>query len=251
MTTFYFTATGNCLYVAKRIGGDLYSIPQMMKDDKREFEDDAIGFVFPCYGFGVPRMVIDFIQRSKFKANYFFAIMTYGNIAAAGLNHLEEVGSKANIQFNYTNEVLMIDNYLPGFKIEDQLEKENSKKIEEQLNQIVRDISCRQNKLKRKGTASVVISKAIHKLFVTNKYDVGDKKFIVQDNCNGCKVCEQVCPKNNIKVETKPEFLHKCDLCYACIHHCPQRAIHLKSERSEARFINQHVKLKEIIDANQ
>lgn len=67
--TFYFTATGNCLYVAKRIGGDLYSIPQMMKDDKREIEDDAIGFVFPCYGFGVPRMVIDFIQSSKFKAN--------------------------------------------------------------------------------------------------------------------------------------------------------------------------------------
>lgn len=177
--------------------------------------------------------------------------MTYGNIAAAGLNHLEEVGSKVNIQFNYTNEVLMIDNYLPGFKIEDQLKKENSKKIEEQLNQIVSDISCREKKLKRKGAASVVISKAIHKFFMVNKFDAEDKKFIVQDNCNGCRVCEQVCPKNNIRVETKPEFLHKCDICYACIHHCPQRAIHLKSERSKARFINQHVKLKEIIDANQ
>lgn len=251
MKIFYFTATGNSLYVAKRIGGELYSIPQMMKEELSEFEDEAIGFVFPCYGFGVPRMVIEFIQRAKFKANYFFAIMTYGNIAAASLNHMEQIAGKANIQFNYTNEILMIDNYLPGFKIEAQLEKESSKKIEEQLDQIVSDISSRQNKLKRKGAASAVISKAIYKFFIESNYDVGDKDFIVQDNCNSCKICEKVCPKNNIKVETKPEFLHKCDRCYACIHHCPQRAIHLKSEKSNARFINQNVKLKEIIDANQ
>ncbi|MDF2500108.1 MAG: 4Fe-4S ferredoxin, iron-sulpur binding protein [Anaerosporomusa subterranea] len=250
MKTFYFTATGNSLYVAKRIGGELHSIPQMLKAGKSEFEDEAIGFVFPCYGLGIPRMVIDFIQRSKFKANYFFAVMTYGNMAASGLRHLEKVGSKANIQFNYTNEILMIDNYLPMFKIEDQLEKESSKKIEEKLDQIVSDIISRQNKKTRKGIASAAFSKVIYRFFTKNKFDVGDKKFIVQENCNSCKVCEKVCPKNNIKVGRKPDFLHKCEGCYACIHHCPQNAIHLKSERSNARFINRNVKLKEIIDAN-
>lgn len=29
MTVYYFTATGNCLYVAKRIGGTLLPIPQL------------------------------------------------------------------------------------------------------------------------------------------------------------------------------------------------------------------------------
>jgi Protein involved in ribonucleotide reduction len=61
MKVFYFTATGNSLYVAKRIGGKLYSIPQMIKEHKYEFEDDAIGFVFPCYVFGLPRLVRDFV----------------------------------------------------------------------------------------------------------------------------------------------------------------------------------------------
>lgn len=40
MKTFYFTATGNSLYIAKRIGGELYSLPQMMKEGKNEFEDE-------------------------------------------------------------------------------------------------------------------------------------------------------------------------------------------------------------------
>jgi ferredoxin len=250
MKIFYFTATGNSLYVAKRIGGELCSIPQMLKEGKLEFGDEAIGFVFPCYGFGLPRIVIDFLQKSKFEAKYFFAIMTYGNKAASGLRHLEGVGSKAGIQFDYTNEVLMIDNYLPLFKIEAQLEKESSKNIEEKLDEIVSDIQGRQKKLTTKGITSVVISKLIHNLFSKYQLDAGDKQFIVRNNCNSCKVCEKVCPKNNIKVGIKPEFLHRCDGCYACIHHCPQNAIHLKSERSNARFINQNVKLKEIIDAN-
>ncbi len=250
MKTFYFTATGNSLYVAKRIGGELYSIPRMLKEEKNEFEDEVIGFVFPCYGFGGPRIVADFIQKSKLKAKYFFAIMTYGNIAASGLKHLAEVGSEAGIQFNYTNEILMIDNYLPLFKIEDQLEKESSKKIEEKLDQIIGDINSRQEKLISKGFFSDILSKPIHNLSEKFHHDDGDKRFIVQDKCNSCKICAQVCPTSNINVNLKPEFLHKCEGCYACIHHCPQNAIHLKSERSTARFINRSVKLREIIDAN-
>ena len=249
MKIFYFTATGNSLYVAKRMGGELYSIPQMLKAGKNDFEDEAIGFVFPCYAFGPPRIVSDFIQKSKFKASYFFAIMTYGNMAASGLRHMEKVGRDAGIQFNYTNEILMIDNYLPVFKIEDQLKKESSKEIEEKLDQLVSDIKSRQKKLTRKGMASNILSKQINNLAAKYQYD-GDKWFIVQDTCNRCKVCEKVCPRSNIRVEKKPVFLHKCEGCYACIHHCPQNAIHLKYERSKARFINQNVKLKEIIDGN-
>ena len=250
MKIFYFTATGNSLYVAKRIGGELYSIPQMLKEGTSEFTDEEIGFVFPCYGFGIPRMVINFIRKSKFKANYFFAVMTYGNKAASGLRCIEKIGSQADIHFNYTNEVLMIDNYLPVFKIEDQLKKENSKKTEEKLEQIVRDIKNRQKQLTRKGFVSDVVSKAVSKLTTILHQDDGDKRFIVRDNCNSCKVCEKVCPINNIKVDRKPEYLHNCEGCFACIHHCPQTAIHLKFERSNTRFINRNVKLQEIIEAN-
>lgn len=63
---FYFTATGNSLYVAKRIGRELYSIPQVVKEGRYKFEDDVIGFVFPCHGFGMARLVSDFIKKAKY-----------------------------------------------------------------------------------------------------------------------------------------------------------------------------------------
>lgn len=250
MKTFYFTATGNSLYVAKKIGGEVCSIPQMLKEGTPEFEDEAIGFVFPCYAFGVPRIVTDFIQQAQFRAEYFFAVMTYGNMAASGLRHLEEVGREAGIQFDYTNEILMVDNFLPLFNIEDQLNKESAKMIEAKLDQIIGDVAGRQKRQTRKGLVSDVFSKPVHDITAQIHYDAGDKRFIVQNSCNGCKVCEAVCPKSNIKVGRAPEYLHQCEGCYACIHHCPQNAIHLKYERSQARFINRNVTLKEIIDAN-
>ncbi len=250
MKIFYFTATGNSLYVAKRLGGELYAIPQMMKEGTHEFEDEAIGFVFPCYGFGVPRLVSDFIKKSTFKADYFFSIMTYGNIAASGLRHIENIGSGAGIQFNYTDEILMIDNYLPIYKIEDQLKQEDAKKIDETLDRIIRNVANREDKLIRKGIALDISSQCVRSLVAKFARDGSDKGFVVQDSCNRCGVCEKVCPVNNIKMGKKPEFLHRCEMCLACIHNCPQNAIDLKSQKSKVRFINQHVSLKEIIDAN-
>ena len=43
MKTCYFTASGNSLYVARTIGGELLSIPQLMKREDIILEDDAVG----------------------------------------------------------------------------------------------------------------------------------------------------------------------------------------------------------------
>ena len=47
MTICYFTATGNCLYMARRIGETLLSIPQLMRQKVITIEDDAVGVVCP------------------------------------------------------------------------------------------------------------------------------------------------------------------------------------------------------------
>lgn len=250
MKIFYFTGTGNSLYVAKEIGGELHSIPKMLKENILNFEDDAIGFVFPCYCFGLPRIVSDFLKKSKFTANYFFAVMTYGKMAASGLNHIEEIAKKSGIKFDYTNEILMIDNYLPLFDIIDELNTEKNKNTDENLKNIVIDITNKKNYLTRKGLFSVFVSKIIHTTYKF-LYSNNDKQFIVNNNCEACRICEKVCPKNNIIFKNdRPQFQHNCDSCLACIHHCTKTAIHLKGEKSPKRFINKNIKLEEIIDAN-
>ncbi len=79
---FYFSATGNCLDVARRIAGELgtiaVSIPQAMRDPRPLYEDDVIGVVFPIYSSRPPRMVKDFLASTTLKADYTFAIATYG-----------------------------------------------------------------------------------------------------------------------------------------------------------------------------
>lgn len=79
---FYFTGTGNCLYIARQLADEqtrLLSIPQLVKHGEYEFEADEIGIVYPIYGHMPPNMVRNFIRKAKLKADYKFAVLTYGN----------------------------------------------------------------------------------------------------------------------------------------------------------------------------
>lgn len=49
MKVLYFTSTGNNLYIAKQLGGELLSIPKLLHEGRLEHEDEALGVVFPCY----------------------------------------------------------------------------------------------------------------------------------------------------------------------------------------------------------
>ena len=44
---FYFTATGNSLYVAKQLENDPISIPQELRKANRHYISDSIGIVCP------------------------------------------------------------------------------------------------------------------------------------------------------------------------------------------------------------
>ena len=250
MLVFYFTATGNSLYVARRLGGTSASIPRLLAGGKREFADEAIGFVFPCHGFGVPRMVAEFLRQSRFAANYFFAVMTYGNRSAAGLAQFDELARAAGVVLDYTNEILMVDNYLPWFAVEAQLRKTPGKNIAENLANCVADIQARRCKPVRVGMAAKLFTRMAHPISEARHCDHGDDRFSVLAGCNNCGVCARVCPAGNIEVTDGPNFLHRCEGCFACLHHCPQRVLQVRGERSAARFLNEHVRLDEIIRAN-
>ena len=47
---FYFTATGNSLYVAKQLEEHLVSIPQVIHQENLRFKDEKIGVVCPVFG---------------------------------------------------------------------------------------------------------------------------------------------------------------------------------------------------------
>ena len=69
---FYYTATGNSLYVAKQLSENPLSIPQLMKQDELVFEDETIGIVCPVYTGEMPKLVEEFLKKATFKTEYFF-----------------------------------------------------------------------------------------------------------------------------------------------------------------------------------
>lgn len=249
MIIFYFTGTGNLLAVAKRIGGTLISIPQIIDSQDLHYKDDVIGIVFPIYSLVAPKMVRQFLNKVKFEANYTFAIGTYGNMPGAAMFNIQKLAEEQGCRFDYTNHLLMVDNFLPVFEIGSQIEKLPKKKTEEMTAKVVADIS---NRKYLKASASLGLRVFTHVIdSATSNYEKSAQKYIVNDKCTKCGICAHVCLAKNIAVTDKVQFSESCAGCEACLHHCPQNAIHLKNEKSNKRWRNPDVSLKEIIEANK
>lgn len=248
MTIFYFTATGNSLAIAKRIGGKLISIPQVIDLNNTHYKDDVIGVIFPIYSLAPPKMVRQFLENTKLEANYTFAIGTYGNMSGACMHNVQKLAEKNGYHFNYANELFMLDNFLPVFEVGTEIKKLPKKKVEEMTEKIVQDINARKHRQAGASLGAKALSSAMNLMPVNEK---GAQKYIINEKCNQCGTCTKVCPAKNIRVTSKVEFSDHCASCYACLHLCPQNAIHLKNEKSGKRWRNPEVSLSEIIKANR
>lgn len=254
MKIFYFTATGNSLYVAKRFGGELYSIPKVLRSSELSYEDEKIGIISPCYGFAAPNIVRKFIEKVSLKSPYIFAILTYGNKIADGVGWFTEYAKNNNIIIHYANSLLMVDNYLPIFDIDQQ--KLKPKNIEENLNDLLMDVSENKKYIHKGSPLDSFITNGIQGLLKLIPNFNSVKNFSINDKCNSCGTCCKVCPRNNLSINknfknSKPIYGDNCEFCLACINLCPQKAIKLKKEKNpNARFKNENVTLKEIIDSN-
>lgn len=135
---FYFTGTGNSLYIAKQLDDEPISIPQVIHQKDLEFTSDKIGIVAPIYGHEVPEMVKDFLNKACFHTEYFYMILTYGNRHGGAAELAKQLCDSCGIAVQYINVIRMVDNWLPGFDMEKQ--RRLDKNVDGQLTVILRDI---------------------------------------------------------------------------------------------------------------
>lgn len=252
MKICYFTATGNCRYVAERIGGKLLSIPRLMRQEEIEITDDAVGVVCPVYAGEMPMMVREFLSKAKIRTDYFFFIYTYGSGYGEAYAHVELAAREAGMKLSYINAVIMVDNYIPIFDMQNQIDTLPQKDVEGQLEKICQDIAQRKETsvtITPENEAQMAFYKERLAVPILRKDTALD--YTVNNNCIRCGICAKVCPANNITVTDKVTFSDRCEVCYACLHNCPQNAIHMKVEKNTVRFRNEHVSLQDIIEANE
>lgn len=251
MTICYFTASGNCLFVARRIGGTLLSIPQLMRQETVEIEDEAVGIVCPCYAAEMPGMVREFMKKARIRTEYFFFVYTYGMGYGEAFAHAELAARDAGLKLSYVNAIQMVDNYLPIFKMREQIETLPDKDVEGQLKKVCRDIAARVE-TSVPITALTRANMAMYQKRLAEPILRKDtaRQYIVNDSCVLCGICAKVCPADNITVTDHVAFSDRCEVCYACLHNCPRNAIHLPKEADTARFRNEYVTLNDIIASN-
>lgn len=229
-TIFYFSATGNSLEVARRIGRELKdcTIRSMAAEQPEEAiggPDEVIGFVFPVFFIGMPRLVKSFVEKLKINSGtYCFAVITYGGSAANTCGMLADILLKKGIDLAFADGVKMPGNYIVMYPAKDpdttggQL-KDAANKVDAIAKEIARG---ERHPVKRKA---VLLSKLGNGLLYKG-ITTWDEKFTADSKCNSCGRCTQVCPVKNIKMENgKPVWQHHCERCLACIQWCPQEAI--------------------------
>lgn len=256
---FYFTATGNSLYVAKQLDDICISIPQALKGNLN-FTDDKIGIVCPIYGHEMPKMVKEFVRKATFNTSYLYLVETYGHRHGGAIELAEKIFEEGKKHTDYSTTISLVDNFLPSFDMNEEREFDKYRDIENNIKKIKEDIDS-----KKKWHQIVTdADKAVHQEYLQRIKDkpnaYNENLYLVTDDCIGCGICTRVCPvgcielKNqhavhNLKNE-KGEFV--CNVCMACIHHCPKKAIKLSipEKNPDARYRNKNIKLIEIVKAN-
>lgn len=249
MKILYYTSTGNSLAVAKQFDAELYSIPQMLKENKFDFEDEKIGFVFPVYASTTPRVVVEFLEKVTVKSPYVFVIISNAGGVGSCVNHFVKCAEKRNIKISYSNDVVSVSNYLKGAEMQAQIDKYDDVDFMNNVKKIVEDVNNNVCSVKMGGGFMGAMSPMFYAGF--NKFiRKTAKTFTVESKCNLCGTCAKVCPMKNVTVTDKVEFGENCMSCYACTQNCPSNAIRVKGEKSKVRYRNPKVNLKEIIEAN-
>ncbi len=256
---YYFSGTGNSYSVAKKLQSelgdcDLISIMECVKNKKYELfgelEYSAVGFVFPLYFFSMPKAVIDFVQNINLSGiRYIFAVVTRGGAAWQGgaLNHLKSKLNQRGFCLNAGFYIRMPDNYVTGYNIPPvQTSEKRLKQAYEKLSTIIPKIKAQSSIMEREYSA---FSRPLVHSFYLKNLDRFDNKFISDEKCNSCGMCEKICHCENINLENgKPHWNNNCQFCLACINYCPRKAIqYKKGTANRGRYHNPDVPLNEYI----
>jgi NAD-dependent dihydropyrimidine dehydrogenase PreA subunit len=227
----------NLLY---ELSGDrlLYPNKQLLNIESHDAEGHVttttreIIWVFPIYSWGVPPIVLRFIDKVKFKgadeARHYMVCTCGDDIGRADdqwAQHLSQRGWTPRGAFS----VIMPNTYvcMKGFDVDpDDLAQKKLAAMPKRVADIAAAIQrgASDSDVVR-GSWAWLKTNVVYTLF--RAFQMSPLPFKADpEKCSGCGLCARKCPMLNITLKDKrPQWGPGCTMCLRCYHHCPVNAI--------------------------
>lgn len=235
----YFSGIGNSRYAAKQIGEkiseELFFIPDL-DALKLKFTGRSLGFVFPVYAWGVPEIVLSFIEKIpesvieniKNENVPVWMVCTCGDETGRTPEMLQKALEKRGLNLKGAWSVIMPNTYvlLPGFDVDSkELEESKLKNAVTRIGEIGEKISRGKWEWSlTRGSLPGLRTKLGYPLF--KWMGISTDKWHHTSACIRCGKCAKACPVKNIAMENDgPAWGNNCLSCLACYHICPVHAV--------------------------
>ncbi|MCQ2558751.1 MAG: EFR1 family ferrodoxin [Oscillospiraceae bacterium] len=248
---YCYSGSGNCLDMAKNIAAMLGSTDIVMMRAYPEINDassyDRVGFVFPCYGGGLPGEVESYVKDIQIAPNaYKFAVVQYAGYMGCGLHKIDRIVGLdywAGVS-NHCSAIWLMPHYLtfPPTSLSGA-----QKRSEAAAAKIALDIVAQKKSSKKPPKR--ILNQAESAGFQKINQKINGK-MCVSDQCVACGQCVKLCPKGNIHlVAGKASIGKNCIGCMSCIEYCPQKAINVgKITKKRERFHNANVAAADLME---
>lgn len=234
---FYFSSTGNSLYIAQRVkgmlGGQIKYIPNYTGDGS-EFQRMIL--VSPIYSYGLPSFVYDLLPRLN-KAGELVVILNYGGMTGGADQFVYRYARDLGLNIQGVFVLKMPENFTTTFTVPRFYIKSTLKSADKRIDRVADRI--------RRGDFRVPQKRRTREaVYLKNKsnWHLLARDFSTTDACTQCGKCVSLCPGGNIRLERgKIVFLDQCVACLGCYHRCPQKAIVYRKNTKKDRYINPNI----------
>ena len=248
---YCYSGAGHCLNMAKsiaRILGDtdivmMRSFPAIT--DARNAK--RVGFIFSCMAGGLPGDMEEYVKAVQIAPDaYKFAVEQYAGYLGCGLRKIDEI---VHLDYwtgisNHSTAIWLMPHILT---FPPTTPETAQKRIDAKAAAVAGAVleGKRSEKRPPKEAAFELMSKGLGRTHARRV-----KKFSANDNCIGCGICAEICPRENIRlIGQKPSFGSNCIGCLSCVQFCPKQAINIgRITEKRERFPNPNIKPLELTE---